>query len=445
MIWFVLRAAAALSVLQQVNAIVQLELHPVQYGRLEEKFGSLQSRKIDHGVRDEQQQPLGQVHPKPFGVARDSGNIFHAGAYMFGFNITLGTPAQEVPIVLCIDCDTLLIQSSACSSDICHDYEHHGFNASLSTSFHRNDSHHFYAGFAGASWRGNYAKEVIGMAGASFADVDLQFADEVNASWPNFYAFFDGVVGLSPKSIVWKSIVSSPAVEKPIVGLRFPKFYPEPTRDDVFRPDPRDNGTLTLGGIEAAYENKSFWNVPLANDGSAWAAHLDSIWMCNDINQCKIFVFPRHAVLSIDTTNPLIILPTYIANHITSIAERYATDHFLGDSLPVFPCNVREELPSLEFDVGDADSGSLSYPVFTAYDYVVDLPEWLGYGSDMCVLGIVGWGKGHEKDNDVQLGWVGLRHWYTVLDGEYEGGRIRCKSSLCPLDTRKRLTDQGHA
>lgn len=281
---------------------------------------------------------------------------------------------------------------------------------------------------------GNYGRDEIKMGDQKLTNTDFELAEEVTAQWFYTYAGFDGVLGISPSSSAWKAFTADLSREESVMGLRLPREYSRRWPGET-----PDLGALTLGGIDPDFEDATFLDLPLARGGRSWGTPLYTLDYYNATHRRNVMT-PGGARVRLVTSDPFLTLPKRIFHELGAVIEREATGygHF---GLPLFPCSVRDILPYFLLSMGDESTGPPPGPTprlnITAYDYAIEMSEDLGTGT--CMLGAVPREEGDDSHwADVDLGWLILRKFYTVLEaketkdqwgkpGKVEG-RIRCES-----------------
>jgi hypothetical protein len=328
-----------------------------------------------------------------------------------GFNITIGQPPQSIRMALSIESQYLMVQSSECQTEPCLESNHTGFNSSLSSTFQPEDPR-FQKHFAWVCWEGFYAKDTVSFTGLELRNQSLLYAESIDwESWMHLYWYFDydGVLGLAPHSTVWISLKDSGAIEKSIMGLRFPSG---PLDYDTI--GERNDGELTLGGIDPEFEDATFIDLPLADPTNAalWGTRCSSMTFDNKTHRIHEDM-PAGSIAVFTSTGPFISIPGNMAWLIASQVYPYMLGMVVGR--PIFPCEKRSELATFNINIGEGDR--VYNLTLSAYEYTF---KYSYEGKEVCFMAI------DQIETDVVgLGWPYLRNFYTVFDEE--NLRIRCK------------------
>jgi hypothetical protein len=331
---------------------------------------------------------------------------------MYGFNISIGTPPQSVPVALSIETAGTMIQSANCTTATCRD-GHVGFNSTESKSFERGLIP-FENEFGWVNWEGVNASETISFANTTFEKAPFLFADSVNNIWIDWYFDYDGVVGLAPDSMAWETMVQSPLIEKAVVGIKFPSgpmaygFWGE-----------RNDGELTLGGVDPEFEAGPWIDLPLMNGSQAvsWETRLASLAFRNKTHKLHAKL-PETAVAEFISTYPLVFLPPGWGRLLLEPFNNQMYGMIFGQ--PLFKCELRNQMADVIVQIGEE---ALEHEIVVSpYEYTFRLATAEGMADDVCVFAVMSTAQINLKDRII-LGWPFLRRFYTVLDNEAK--RIR--------------------
>jgi hypothetical protein len=319
-------------------------------------------------------------------------------------------------VALSVEDSYLMVQSSECQTGVCLQNNHTGFNSSLSSTF-QPEYPHFQIHFGMVYWQGFYAKDTVSFAGQTLPKFPILFAETVE--WEDWFHFnwyfdYDAVLGLAPDSVAWKALKESGSIEKSIMGLKFPSG---PLDYDTI--GERDDGELTLGGIDPEFENATFIDLPLYFPDSAGLWGTKSSYLTYDNKTHLIHEdLLSWSIVAFTSAHLLIILPGKWATRLMSQVYPYMTGTVVGR--PAFPCEKRSELANLHINVGEGDR--VYNLTLSGYDYTL---RYIFEKEEVCFIAI-----SQAQTDVIGLGWTYLRNFYTVFDKE--NARIRRKFHYFP-------------
>jgi hypothetical protein len=286
---------------------------------------------------------------------------------------------------------------------------HTGFNASLSPTFRPKYSR-FENSFGWVDWEGFYAKDTVSFADLELRNLSLLFAETVEwQGWLhlNWYFDYDVVLGLAPRSTIRTALKERGAIERSVLGLKFPSG---PLDYDTI--GEREDGELTLGGVEPEFENVSFVDLPITNPESAarWGTRCASLTYENKTHRIHEDI-PPGSIATFLSADPFIVLQGGWAWRLTRQVLPYMTGMIMGR--PRFPCEKRSQLADLIINVGEGDH--VFNLTLSGYEYTI---KYLFEKKVVCFMAV-----SQTEAGVVGLGWPFLRNFYTVFDEE--NGRIR--------------------
>ncbi|KAI8366764.1 aspartic peptidase domain-containing protein, partial [Radiomyces spectabilis] len=297
--------------------------------------------------------------------------------------ITLGEPPQSFNVVFDTGSSDLWVVSANCTTDwICRDHQQFQSQASVSFREEKLNSDLIDIHYGTGKVRVHGARDTVQVAGLEIQNQAVALATELSTDF--LTTPFDGIFGLGLANL--SDLRQQPPfysmIQQNLVDASLFSFYTQPA-----------GGEIDFGGIDTSrYSgNLTFSNVI---DDTFWMVHLDSFTFGSDEWKTRKVI--------IDSGTTLIIATPSDAE---AIHSRIPGSKYNGDTTWSIPCDLKDTLPPLVFNIGGVDL------VIPAEEYVL-LPY--NARSSMCLSGISG--KYFDQPDTWVLGDVFMKNFYTVFD-----------------------------
>ncbi|ODO11202.1 hypothetical protein I350_01806 [Cryptococcus amylolentus CBS 6273] len=270
---------------------------------------------------------------------RDSGSVQledlnYDGTY--AGTVSIGTPAQDLLLVLDTGSSDLWAAGSGCSADFCQDVE--TFNKNASTSYQKADGT-FRITYGSGSAAGDYGTDVVDLAGFSLANTTFAVVDQatsglIDEPLSGIMGFGWTALASSKASPWWETLASTGQWDDPEFGVYMARFRGV----DSATSDEKEGGEITFGGVDSSKYSGDLNYISI--DDSAkdyWRIAVDGL----SVNGDDISISSPQA--AIDTGTTLIGAPS---STISSIYAQIPNSEPLDSSVVgsagyyQFPCNT---------------------------------------------------------------------------------------------------------
>ncbi|WVQ72156.1 hypothetical protein IAR50_001701 [Cryptococcus sp. DSM 104548] len=221
--------------------------------------------------------------------------------------VSIGTPAQDLVLVLDTGSADLWAAGAGCQADFCTKVS--TFNPNASSTYHQSDGT-FRITYGSGSAAGDYGTDVVGLAG--FSSGNTTFAVVETATSGLIDAPLSGIMGLGWTALAssratpwWETLASSGQFDSPEFGVHMARFRGDGSATD----DEKEGGEITFGGVDSSKFDGELNYVSI--DDSAkdyWRVAVEGL----SINDDSIDISSPQA--AIDTGTTLIGAPSSIVS-----------------------------------------------------------------------------------------------------------------------------------
>uniref|UniRef100_A0A8R1HSU3 Peptidase A1 domain-containing protein n=1 Tax=Caenorhabditis japonica TaxID=281687 RepID=A0A8R1HSU3_CAEJA len=283
-------------------------------------------------------------------------------------NITLGTPAQTVTIVLDTGSSNLWVIDAACNSEACNGdpksgFPKHKFNTTASSTF-VTESRKFSISYGSGSCSGHLGKDTITMGGLTISNQEFGVAEtlaSVFAEQP-----VDGILGLGWPALAEDKVI--PPMQNLLPQLDSPLFTVWLDRK-IHGSDGGNGGLITYGATDTINCDSDISYVPLTSK-TYWEFALDgfSVGSYSETKTAKVIS---------DTGTSWIGAPHAV---ISAVVKATGAKFDWSTELYTVDCSTMQTQPDLVFTIGGKPYNVKSV------EYILDL----GLSKNKCALTFFG-------------------------------------------------------
>ena len=348
---------------------------------------------------------------------------------IYSASVSIGTPPQSFDLALDTQANDLLIPSANCSRSDCDGWNiTHRYNASLSSTYAPNGTYHSVL-WAGFNFGGFLSSDTAHFSPslATTAHLFEEWTAAISYTIGAFPFGYAGVLGLAPP---WTS--QAPRLPNPLSRLDSSAKLPSSLFSLKLPRNPAVHGELLFGATNPNSYASPPVRMPIVETEQTrhgWTVAARNITFASYPRPLHL-TLPTSTIAILDSASPWIIVPRALAQNITAAVGAEPGPYWLYN----VPCNRRQELPVLTFDLGNGEGKGGSFGV-SAFEYTVE-GEFPNMGT-MCVVSIQAAEDYSMPRDAILLGSTFFRGFYSVWDwGRRE---VACKSFV-PCSDRYTLS-----
>lgn len=308
-------------------------------------------------------------------------------------NITLGTPAQTMTIVLDTGSSNLWVIDAACNSQACNGYPDSGFVKhkfdTTKSSTYQAETRKFSIQYGSGSCSGHLAKDTLNFGGISVDAQEFGVADHLAEVFG--YQPVDGILGLGWPKLAVDNVV--PPMQNALPQLDQPIFTVWLDRKLKIS-EGGSGGLITYGDVDKQNCDATINYVPLSAQ-TYWQFPLDS-FSIGDFSESK-----KAQVIS-DTGTSWIGAPNSV---VSGVVKATGAKFDWENELYTVDCSTTDSQPDLIFTIG-----GIAYNI-PAVEYILDLE----LGGGKCAITFFGMGSGGFGPSWI-LGDTFIRQYCNVYD-----------------------------